>query len=100
MYYITPPKYGFNLSIGIGYLNYYLPPSLIALSHNVAVKPTTSVYWILGFAEEVRIAKRLHIEMKGTFRNVGRYSILYFFKDRVINFEPSLGIRYDMNFNK
>jgi hypothetical protein len=95
LYYVTPPKYGFNLSIGVGYLHYYLPPSLLNISHNVAIRSYTSVYGIIGFTEEIRITERFHLEMKGTFRNLKKYSTTLD-DSRVTNFEPSLGIRYDL----
>jgi len=99
IYYIEPPKYGFNLSIGFGLLHYYLSPSLLNVSHNVAVRPYTSFYWIFGFTKEIHITERFHLEMKGIFRNLERYSIIQE-NSHVTNFEPSFGIRYDMNFNK
>jgi len=99
VYYVNPPKYGFSVSMGVGLLHYYLPPSLMNISHNVAVRPYTSFYWIFGFTKEIRITKRFHLEMKGIFRNLERYSIIQE-NSHVTNFEPSFGIRYDVNFNK
>jgi hypothetical protein len=99
MYYINPIKYGFNVSIGLGFLHYYLSPSLINLSHNVAVRPYTSFYWIFGLTKEIRITEQFHLQLKGTFRNLERYSLIQE-NSHVTNFEPSLGIRYDMNFKK
>jgi hypothetical protein len=99
VYYINPPNYGFNLSFGVGILHYYLPASLLNVSHNVAVRPYTSFYWIFGFTKEIHITKRFHLEMKGIFRSLERYSIIQE-NSHVIIFEPLMGIRYDMNFNK
>jgi len=99
MYYINPIKYGFNVSIGLGILHYYLSPSLINVSHNVAVRPYTSFYWIFGLTKEIRITEQFHLQLKGTFRNLERYSLIQE-NSHVTNFEPSLGIRYDMNFKK
>jgi hypothetical protein len=99
MYYINPIKYGFNVSIGLGFLHYYLSPSLINVSHNVAVRPYTSFYWIFGLTKEIRITEQFHLQLKGTFRNLERYSLIQE-NSHVTNFEPSLGIRYDMNFKK
>jgi len=99
IYYVTPPKYGFNLFIGVGYLHYYLPSSLLNISHNLAINPHTSTYGIIGFTEEIRITERFHLEMKGTFRNLKKYSTSLD-DSRVTNFEPSMGIRYDINIKK
>jgi len=97
VYYITPLKYGFDLSIGCGFLHYYLPSSLLELTHNIDVKSNSSLYYIFGFTKEVRITERFHLEMKGIFRNISKYSVIHY-DNRVTNFEPSLGIRYDINF--
>jgi hypothetical protein len=97
IYYITPLKYGFDLSIGCGWLHYYLPSSLLELTHNINVKQNSSWYYIFEFTKEVRITERFHLEMKGIFRNVSKYSVIHY-DNRVTNFEPSLGIRYDINF--
>jgi hypothetical protein len=93
VYYITPLKYGFDISIGGGLLNYYLTTSIPN-----DFKPTTSIYWVFGFTKEVRITERLHLEGKGMFRNTRRYA--QDIDNRVTKFEPSLGIRYDINFKK
>ena len=95
VYYITPLKYGFDLSFGGGFLRYYLTTSLPIPSD---LNPTTSVYWVFGFTKEVRITERLHLEGKGMFRNTRRYAMDL--TNRVTNFEPSLGIRYDLKFIK
>ena len=96
IYYITPLKYGFDLSIGCGWLHYYLPSPLLELTHNINVKPNSSWYYIFEFTKEVRITERFHLEMKGIFRNVSKYSVIHY-DNRVTNFEPALGIRYDIN---
>jgi len=96
IYYVTPLKYGFDLSGGVGGLHFYLPPSLLLISDNPSVTPTTSWYWIFSFTKKVRITERFYLEGKGIFRNVEKYSILGN-GDRVTNFEPALGIRYDIN---
>jgi hypothetical protein len=95
VYYITPLKYGFDLSAGVGGLHFYLPSSLLTISNNTAVKPTTSWYWIFGLTNKVRVTERVHLEGKGIFRNVEKYSIIGN-TNRVIKFEPSMGIRYDL----
>ena len=97
VYYIAPLKYGFDLSFGGGFLNYYLTTSLPIPSDFV---PITSVYYVFGFTKEVRITERLHLEAKGMFRNTRRYAKEQISQNRITNFEPSLGIRYDLNFKK
>jgi hypothetical protein len=99
IYYITPLKYGFDLSFGTGFLRYYLSKSLLDLTSNINVKQSASLYFIFGFTKEVRITERFHLEMNGKFRNVVKYSVMND-NSRVTNFEPSLGIRYDINFKK
>jgi hypothetical protein len=89
VYYITPLKYGFDVSIGGGLLHYYLTTGIPN-----DFPPTTSVYWVFGFTKEVRITERLHLEGKGFFRNTRKYA--RDITNRVTNFEPSLGIRYDL----
>jgi hypothetical protein len=96
MYYITPLKHGFDLSFGVGFLHYYLQKSLLDLTNNLNVKPSTNWYLIFGFTKEVRITERFHLEMNGKFRNVEKYSVKYG-NSRVIKFEPAFGIRYDIN---
>ena len=96
MYYITPIKYGFDLSFGGGFLRYYLPKSLLDLTDNINVKSSTNWYFIFGFTKEVRITERFHLEMNGKFRNIVKYSVMYG-NSRNTNFEPTLGIRYDIN---
>jgi hypothetical protein len=96
VYYITPIKYGFDLSFGFGCLRYYLQKSLLDLTRNINVKQSASWYFILGFTKEVRITERFHLEMNGKFRNMVKYSILHG-NSRVTKFEPALGIRYDLN---
>jgi len=95
IYYITPLKYGFDFFAGVGILRYYLPSSLLALPHNLIIKPSAYWYFIFGFTKEVRIAERFHLEMKGIFRNVVKYTIVQL-NSHVTNFEPSLGLRYDI----
>jgi hypothetical protein len=97
MYYITPLKYGFDFSFGVGFLRYYLEKSLLDLTHNINVKPSANWYFILGVTKEVRITERFHLEMNGRFRNVEKYSVKYG-NSRVTKFEPLMGIRYDINF--
>ena len=97
MYYITPLKHGFDLSFGVGFLHYYLQKSLLDLTNNLNVKPSTNWYFIFGFTKEVRITERFHLEMNGKFRNVEKYSVKYG-NSRIVKFEPALGIRYDINF--
>jgi hypothetical protein len=97
MYYITPLKHEFDLSFGVGFLHYYLQKSLLDLTNNINVKSNANWYFIFGFTKEVRIAERFHLEMNGKFRNVEKYSVMYG-NGRIINFEPALGIRYDVNF--
>jgi len=97
MYYITPLKYGFDLSFGAGFLRYNLSKSLLDLTNNINVKSSTNWYFIFGFTKEVRITERLHLEMNGKFRNVEKYSVMYG-NSRFIKFEPALGIGYDVNF--
>jgi len=97
MYYITPLKYGFDFSAGVGCLRYYLEKSLLDLTHNINVKSNANWYFIFGFTKEVRITERFHLEMNGKFRNVVKYSVKYG-NGRITNFEPALGIRYDVNF--
>jgi len=99
MYYITPLKYGFDFSFGVGFLRYYLEKSLLDLTHNINVKSSTNWYFIVGFTKEVRITERFYLEMNGKFRNMVKYSVLYG-NARVTKFEPALGIRYDINFKK
>jgi len=89
VYYITPLKYGFDVSIGGGLLHYYLTTGIPNNFPSI-----TSVYWVFGFTKEVRITERLHLEGKGFFRNTRRYAMDL--TNRVTNFEPSLGIRYDL----
>ena len=96
MYYITPLKYGFDLSFGGGFLRYYLSKSLLDLTNNINVKSNTNWYFIFGFTKEVRITERFHLEMNGKFRNMVKYSIMYG-NSRVTKFDPSLGVRYDIN---
>jgi hypothetical protein len=97
IYYITPLKYGFDLSAGFGALHFYLPSSLLTISNNTAVKPTTTWYWIFSLTKTVRITERFYLESKGMFRNVDKYSIILN-NSRVTKFEPLMGIRYDINF--
>lgn len=97
MYYITPLKYGFDFSFGVGFLRYYLEKSLLDLTNNLNVKPSANWYFILGVTKEVRITERFHLEMNGRFRNVEKYSVKYG-NSRVTKFEPLIGIRYDINF--
>ena len=97
VYYITPLKYGFDLSFVGGLIKYYLTTSLPIPEDFV---PTTSLYWVFGFTKEVRITERLHLEGKGMFRNTRRYAKEQISQNRITNFEPSLGIRYDINFKK
>jgi hypothetical protein len=75
MYYITPLKYGFDFSAGVGFLHYYLQKSLLDLTNNLNVKSSTNWYLIFGFTKEVRITEQFHLEMNGKFRNVEKYSI-------------------------
>jgi hypothetical protein len=96
MYYITPLKYGFDFSAGVGFLHYYLQKSLLDLTNNLNVKSSTNWYLIFGFTKEVRITEQFHLEMNGKFRNTEKYSVMYG-NSRVIKFEPALGIRYDLN---
>lgn len=97
MYYITPLKYGYDLSFGVGFLRYYLQNSLLDLTNNINVKSSANWYFILGFTKEVRITERFHLEMNGKFRNVVKYSV-FRGNSRITKFEPALGIRYDLNF--
>jgi len=95
MYYITPLKYGFDFSFGVGCLRYYLEKSLLDLTHNINVKSSANWYFIFGVTKEVRVTERFHLEINGKFRNVVKYSVKYG-NGRVIKFEPSMGIRYDL----
>jgi len=95
MYYITPLKYGFDFSFGVGFLRYYLEKSLLYLTNNLNVKPSANWYFILGVTKEVRITERFHLEMNGRFRNVEKYSVKYG-NSRITKFEPLIGIRYDL----
>lgn len=97
MYYITPLKYGFDLSFGVGFLRYNLSKSLLDLTDNINVKSSTNWYFIFGFTKEVRITERFHLETNGKFRNVEKYSV-FRGNSRIIKFEPAFGIRYDLNF--
>jgi hypothetical protein len=99
IYYITPLKYGFDLSAGVGGLHFYMPSSLLTISNNIAVKPTTTWYWIFSFTKNVRITERFYLEGRGIFRNIDKYSIILN-NSRVTKFEPALGIRYDISFKK
>jgi hypothetical protein len=99
MYYITPLKYGFDFSAGVGFLHYYLQKSLLDLTNNLNVKSSTNWYLIFGFTKEVRITERFHLEMNGKFRNLVKYSVMNG-NSRVTKFEPAVGIRYDINFKK
>jgi hypothetical protein len=97
MYYITPLKYGFDFSAGVGVLHYYLSKSLLDLTDNINVKPSTNWYLIFGVTKEVHITERFHLEMNGKFRNVEKYSV-FRGNSRITKFEPAMGIRYDLNF--
>lgn len=97
MYYITPLKYGFDLSFGTGFLRYNLSKSLLDLTDNINVKSSTNWYFIFGFTKKARITERFYLEMNGKFRNVEKYSVMYG-NNRITKFEPALGIRYDINF--
>ena len=97
MYYITPLKYGFDLSFGAGFLRYNLSKSLLNLTNNINVKSSANWYFIFGFTKEARITERFYLEMNGKFRNVEKYSVMYG-NSRITKFEPALGIRYDINF--
>jgi hypothetical protein len=97
MYYITPLKHGFDLSFGVGFLHYYLQKSLLDLTNNLNVKPSTNWYLIFGVTKEVRVTERFHLEMNGKFRNVEKYSV-FRGNSRITKFEPTMGIRYDINF--
>jgi hypothetical protein len=97
MYYITPLKYGFDFSFGVGFLRYYLEKSLLDLTNNLNVKPSTNWYFIFGVTKEVRVTERFHLEMNGKFRNVEKYSV-FRGNSRITKFEPAMGIRYDLNF--